>query len=300
MKNRDVNAPNWDLVQAFLALERYGRYETASERENIDDSTLRRRISQLEARFGRQLFVRSEGAWKVSPDLNDLVAAALRMEDAAKVFFHGQQTGTGDVRISVLDAFALRFGPVFAEFQQKYPDITLNITNEAHFVNLEQEKVDIAIRLARPVRNSNSLRILKIGDVPMNAYASSGYLKRMRDGATGTDRPEHRLLGMRLRFPHQDHSFPYADISWEDVGLGGKTCTWLDSLILLHRMCELGQGVAIIPTALAKDSLDLHPVDGPGRSVNTELWLVSRLDMRATWQRDLADMLQKELAHWPK
>jgi DNA-binding transcriptional LysR family regulator len=300
MKNKDVTALNWDLVQAFLALERYGRYELASEKENIDDSTLRRRISQLEMSFGRQLFVRSEGGWKVAPDLNDLVTTALRMEDAAKAFFHGQQTGTGDVRISVLDAFALRFGPVFVAFQQKYPYITLNITNEAHFVNLEQEKVDIAIRLARPVRNNNSLRILKIGDVPMNAYASSGYLERMQKDAGSDTPPVHRLLGMRLRFPHQDHSFPYADTGWGDVGLNGETCTWLDSLILLHRMCELGQGVALIPTAFAQGNPDLRLVGDAGRSVNTELWLVSRLDMRAAWQRDLADMLQAELARWPK
>jgi hypothetical protein len=34
--------------------------------------------------------------------------------------------------------------------------------------------------------------------------------------------------------------------------------------------------------------------------IKTELWLVTRLDMRAAWQRDLADMLQAELARWPQ
>jgi len=296
MKTKDGTALPWDLIQAFLALERYGRYELAAEMENIDDSTLRRRIAQLEARFKRQLFVRSEGGWKVAPDLHELVDAAIHMENAANAFSQDQQTSIGEVRISVMDAFALRLSHVFKEFQRKYPRIVLNITHEAHFVNLEREKVDLAIRLARPVQNSNSLRIRKIANVPMNFYASRDYLERANKEASNPAFPGHQLMGMRLHFPHQDHSFPYADLAFSDVGLSGHTCMWLDSLILLHRMCELGHGVAILPTSFAADSPNLVLVREDSPNVNTELWVISRLDMRAGWQRDLADMLQAELA----
>jgi DNA-binding transcriptional LysR family regulator len=298
MKTKDDSGVPWDLIQAFLALERYGRYELASEKENIDDSTLRRRIAQLEKRFGRQLFIRSEGGWKVSPDLHEKLAAALRMEEAANAFSRDDQTSIGTVRISIVDAFAVRLSPVFIEFQQKYPGIILEVTNETYFVNLEHEKVDIAIRLARPVRNNNSLRIRKIGDVRMNAYASRDYLAGLDGEAQHPDFAGHHLLSMRLRFPHEDHSFPYAEIGWSDVGLSGRICARVDSLILLQRMCELGQGVAIIPTAFAKCSPSLAPVREDSQLMNTELWLVTRLDMRAPWQRDLADMLQAELARW--
>lgn len=300
MKIKDDTVLPWDLIQAFLALERYGRYELASEKENIDDSTLRRRITLLEKRFGRQLFVRNEGGWKVSPDLHQLVAAALRMEEAASSFSQDHETGVGAVRISVLDAFAERLSPVFRDLQQKYPGIILDVTCEAHFVNLEQEKVDIAIRLARPVRNNNSLRIRKIGDVPVNAYASRDYLERLKGEAQRPEFSGYQLLSMNRSFPHEDHSVPYADIGWLDVGVSGRICARVDSLILLQRMCELGQGVAFIPTAFARCSPNLMLVREDSQSIKTELWLVTRLDMRAAWQRDLADMLQAELARWPR
>jgi DNA-binding transcriptional LysR family regulator len=297
MKIKDDIPLSWDLIQAFLALERYGRYELASDKANIDDSTLRRRINLLEKRFGRQLFVRSEGGWKVSSDLHQLVAAALRMEEAAGVFSQDHETGVGAVRISVLDAFAERLSPIFWELQQKYPAIILDVTCETHFVNLQQEKVDIAIRLARPMRNNNSLRIRKIGDVPVNVYASRDYIERLNGRAEDSEFSGHQLLTMG-RFPHEDHSVPYSDIAWSDVGVSGRICARVDSLILLQKMCELGQGVALLPAKFARSNPNLMLIRQDSQPIKTELWLVTRLDMRAAWQRELADMLKAELARW--
>ena len=47
----DSSINQWDLIRAFLALERRGDYGIASEFEGIDDSTLRRRIRTLEHWF---------------------------------------------------------------------------------------------------------------------------------------------------------------------------------------------------------------------------------------------------------
>ena len=298
MNNKDLTTSNWNLVQAFLALNRYGNYETASERENIDDSSLRRRISQLEAHFGRQLFVKSEGGWTIAPDMSELVTAARQMEDAAAGFFQALPSCKGDVTISILDAFGLRLAHVFYALRQKYPSIALHIISEARFANLGKDKVDIAIRLARPVRNNSSLRIRKLGDVSMNAYASTAYIERMGRQVDEYGKVEHSLLGMRLQFPHDDHSFPYADIDWEDFGLHGKTYAKVDSLAMLQQMCELGSGIALLPVAIAHGNPRLRLVRENCPSVNTELWFVSRLDMRAQWQLDFADMLQAELVTW--
>lgn len=67
MTRDGTTTPPWDLIRAFLALERHGSYEVAADMEGIDDSTLRRRIRVLEQRFGRTLFVRSGPAGKPRP-----------------------------------------------------------------------------------------------------------------------------------------------------------------------------------------------------------------------------------------
>lgn len=287
--------PPWDLIRAFLALERHGSYEVAAELEGIDDSTLRRRIRQLERHLGRALFVRTEGGWRTSADLHALISAAQHMEAAARSFCQDHQAGVGTIRISVMDVFAQRFAPVFAALSEKYPRLVFTITTEAHFVNLEQDQVDIAVRLARPVRNSDSLRVRKLGNVAVGAYASRAYLARMR----AQEHAEHQLLTTNLQFFHQDHDFIYAQLDWSRFGLAGRVRLQSDSFAPLARLCALGQGLALLPRFLAAEhpQLQAHPADV---FVDTELWLVSRLDMHAAWQRDLAELLQAELARWPQ
>jgi DNA-binding transcriptional LysR family regulator len=289
------NVPPWDLIRAFLLLNRCGDYEIAAEKERIDDSTLRRRIRALEQRFGRALFVRNEGCWCVSPDVQPLLDAAVRMEEAARSFAKDPHLGGGMVRISVLEAFANLFCPVFVQFRERHPQIQLRITTEGYFVDLEQEKVDIALRLARPIKNGSSLRIRKIGAVPVNAYASRAYLDQ--DGGARRDRNFscHQLLAINTQFSHLDHEFPYAELSSEVLGLRGDVVMSSDNFSVLARLCQLGHGVAVLPVWYAKSIPELEALQTSNPSATTELWMVSRLDLRAGWQRDLATMLQREL-----
>lgn len=289
------NVPPWDFIRAFLLLSRYGDYELAAEKERIDDSTLRRRIRALEQRFGRTLFVRSEGSWRVAPDLQPLLEAAVRMQEAARMFSLDPHSGGGIVRVSVLEAFAHRFCPVFVKLREKYPQIQLNITTEGHFVDLEQEQVDIAIRLARPVRNGGSLRIRKIGDVPVNAYASRAYLDHEHGARRQPNFNDHQLLAINIQFSHLDHE--YLELSPEVLGIRGGIVASSDNFSVLARLCELGHGVAVLPVCYANGFVGLEALFSRPKAA-TELWMVSRLDLRAGWQRDLASMLQRELAAW--
>ncbi len=290
-----VSTPNWDLIRAFLALERHGSYEVAAEMEGVDDSTLRRRIRQLEQHMGRVLFVRGENGWRTSADLHALLVAAQRMEEAARSFCQNHQAGVGTIRISMMDVLAQRFAPVLATMRQKYPQLIFNVTTETHFVNLEQEQVDIALRLARPERNSNTLRVRKLGDVAIGAYASRDYLGKVSASTHGG----HQLLEINRQFFHHDHDFVYARLDWEHFGLSGHIHVRSDSFALLVRLCELGQGLVLLPRFLAAEHPQLlaYPADV---FVEAQLWLVSRFDMQALWQRDLANMLQAELARWPQ
>ena len=285
----------WDLIRAFLALERHGDYAIAAELEGIDDSTLRRRIRSLEQRMGRSLFVRTEHGWKVASDQHGLVQAALQMEDAARAFSRSQQKTSGVIRLTILDAFAIRFAPVFSEFCRKYPGIVLNVTTETHFVDLEKDQVDIAFRLARPTQSMGSLRIRKLGSVRVNAYASASYLEEVTASGLPPEQVRHRQLAMNLKFSQSDHNFRYGEIDFSDFDIQGDVVNWSDSFLLLARLCELGQGVVIMPEMLAHEYPKLRPVSQTRPGFQAELWMISRFDLRAPWQRDLAEMIASEL-----
>lgn len=285
-------AISWELIRTFLALERYGEYSLAAEMEGLDDSTLRRRIQTLEQHVGRAIFIRTEKGWQVSPDLQNLIKAARDMENAAEQFARSNLEEEGVIRISLMDAFAHRFAHVFGKFQDDYPGLTLNLTTETHFVDLQHEQVDIAIRLARPIQANSAVHITKIGDVPINAYASAQYLRRCPD-------PDfHRLLGMDVGFCHGDHTFTYGALDCKEFGLDGRVVAWFDSFSLLAHMCKIGLGVAILPTVMALEYPELEKVDPSHADVATELWMVSRFNLRAVWQQELAAMLRQELLCW--
>lgn len=287
----------WDLVRTFLALERYRDYAVAAEMEGMDHSTLRRRIQALEQHLGRTVFIRTEKGWEVSADLQELVRAAHDMAEAATRFSRAVQEDAGVIRISLLDAFAHRLASAFTCFQKKYPRLILNITTETHFVDLKQEHVDIAIRLARPSQGNSSLRIKKIGDVQINAYASKSYLENLQT-VPDDEQTAHHFLGMNLGFSHGDHTFTYGSLDHKEFGLTGKVVAWSDSFSMLARLCENGLGVAIMPTIMAQEYACLNKVDPLLPDVATELWMISRFDLRATWQLDLAKLLQDELFRW--
>lgn len=287
----------WDLVRTFLALERHRDYAVAAEMEGIDHTTLRRRIQALEQQLGRTVFIRTQRGWEVSADLQKLVDAAQDMAEAAKRFSLAVQDDAGVIRISLLDAFAHRFANAFTNFRERHPRLVLNITTETHFVDLKQDQVDIAIRLARPVQGNSSLKIKKIGDVPINVYASKSYLQSM-GGAHANRTAQHHFLGMNLGFSHSDHTFTYGSLDRTEFGLSGKVVAWSDSFSMLARLCENGLGVAIMPTVMAVDYPGLQKVDPAQADVTTELWMISRFDLRAPWQLDLANLLQQELNRW--
>lgn len=294
----DADEFQWGLIRAFLALMRAHDYGVAAELEGVDDSTLRKRIRALERHVGRPLFVRSGRGWTVAPDEDELVMAALAMEAAARSFTPTSGARKGTVHLSVLDIFAHRFAPAFSALLDKYPGLSLKVTTEANFVKLEEQQVDIAIRMACPRRDSTSLRVRKIGDVEVNAYASHEYLASVFKAGTSTDQVSHRLLAMDLSFPHADHSFTYSDLNWAKFGIRGRDLITTDSFMLLTEMCEKSHGVAILPVPIPGECSNLTTVRPEWPAVTTELWLVSRLSLRADWQHDLYDLLHAEVSRW--
>lgn len=294
---RDHRLTRWSLIRAFLALERYGNYATAAEMEGVNDATLRRRVQALEQHLGRPLFVRTAQGWRTASDQHDLLQAAIRMEEAARFFSRARQEGAGIIRITILDVLAQKFAVIFGKFQKKYPKLTLNITTELDFVNLENEHIDIAIRLARPLQAPNSLRIKKLGELFFNAYGSKAYLGEQRNNGI-TDIGSLPQLSLNLKFSYGDHDFIYRDLDDKQLGLHGDVVAWSDSFRVLARMCEQGLGIAVLPTILASDFKNLEQVYSKRAGIPTELWMISRFDLRADWQRDLAEMLQDELSSW--
>jgi DNA-binding transcriptional LysR family regulator len=264
---------SWDLIRAFLALHRAGTFEGAAQQLGIDHSTLRRRIQTLE-QGGEAMFMRKDGRYTVLPAMRPMLESALRMEASSRSFFEAAQPmDSGAIRVTMLDVVAGWLAPDLAAFRALHPNIQLDISTEHHFVDLEREMVDLAIRLARPTRGAGRLR--KLAEVSYGVYAAPSYLERRASMAADAD---HDLLALSLHFTHGDHDFLAGETAWAMERLPpGRIVCGADSYLTLRKFCEAGMGLALMPEILGDESEGLVRLPGAVAG-QCDLWLVVHSD----------------------
>jgi len=268
---------SWDLIRVFLALHRFGSFDAAARSLQIDQTTARRKLQQLEEQIGATLFARENGRMMILPEFEPLVRAALEMEVSFNSLVQQAHTSqhTGVIRLTTLDIFAAFLAPQIAAYRQQNPDVTIEITTEPHFVDLERDRVDIAVRLARPLTGGSGLK--RLGGLAFGLYASKSYLAERR----GTDAP-HRLLSLYAHMGLLQHDFSLADEQWhERDDLKGHVVARADSYPALLRLCEEGMGLAMLPCLMAKDSAKLVSIDAHEARTEIDIWAVIRRDTGA-------------------
>ena len=264
--------PSWDLIRLLLVVHRAGTFEGAAQALKIDGSTLRRKLHLLESQLGMSLLARSEGRIVIAPEHEDLLRNAVAMEHAFEGLLQGCASAGrgGTLRVSTLDILADIMVAGLGSFRRDHPDIRIELTTEPHFVDLERDRIDVAIRLARPLRGSEGLR--RIATLPFAVYASAEYL-------AGHSRGPHDLLSLYTHYNRVDHDFELADEQWNlDPSLAGSVVARADNYPTLLRMCEGGLGLAMLPAALAERRPGLRRVPSADRVTEIGVWALIRRD----------------------
>lgn len=287
------DSANWDNIKAFLALYRAQDYQEAAEVLGIDDSTLRRKVQSLEGSLGHSLFVRENSRWTLAPGMEPMLDAALAIEKSTRLFFGMTPSDKGGViKISLPHALISHYSSVLISFSDLYPKFTFNISSDARFVDLEREGFDFAIRLARPIANMNSLKIKRLGAFGLGVYASIAYIERVIQAYGTNSLFKHAdLIETGIGFSYKSHEFVFGTLSWTQLGFSGKVKLVCDDLESCALFCSQEGGLAILPNFLARRYPNLICINDVSETIVSELWLVSRLDMKSKWQVHLADML---------
>jgi DNA-binding transcriptional LysR family regulator len=267
---------DWQLIKVFLGLCRNETFAAAAEALQVDESTVRRRLTQLEKSIGAPLFGRHNGRLQLRAEHEPLLTIARDVEAKTRFFFEQSVNllRNGTVRISLIDMLAVELASDFSDFTRDNPGIILNITTEPHIVNLAEDEVDIAIRMARPIRGDHKLK--SFGKINFGIYASSDYLDKVgKHSHSG-----HNLIELGVNYPHFDHDFELAEHGWMDAltELGEKVIT-ADSYPVMIRLCEQGCGLAVLPNFLARNNPKLVSAYDPQPKIEVDVWGVFRLEM---------------------
>jgi DNA-binding transcriptional LysR family regulator len=262
---------NWDDLRVVLAASRTGNFGEAARLLSVNESTVVRRIAQVEQRLAARLFDRVKG--KLTPTEAGLEIASLaerieiEVQNSTRTISGSDVRVAGTVRVTSVPILTNRILiPALPNLLGQHPDLNVELVAEARSLSLTKREADVAIRLARP-REEFSVVARKLGDLTYGVY--------MRDGAS-----EDRLRW--LTYDDRMNDLPQAEWMTKTIGLGqGSTGQVMvnDAEALLACVQE-GLGKTLLPVAVGESIGGLVRAAQSPCDLTREIWLLVHPDLR--------------------
>ncbi|WP_419709683.1 LysR family transcriptional regulator [Pseudomonas sp. NFX224] len=242
-------------VEAFLALAACNSFVMAARELGIAQSTVSRRISNLEARLGHQLVLRTtrkvaltDAGIGYAADLREVMA---KLASADSRLQSGLLKVEGVLRVTMPTSFGRAFVlPRIAQLTSQYPALRFEVDLSDRYVDLLDGEFDVAIRLASPAQSGVNYE--KIASFGLALCASPSYYEQYGPLNEPADLAHHVCLAQRVYAPVI--SFP---VTWQNK----KNTLEINPRISVNDSTSLrslaleGAGLAVLPLYLVKDDL---------------------------------------------
>lgn len=188
----------FEAMRTLVAAVDCGSLSAASRALGIPLPTVSRRVSDLEAYLRAQLVVRTSRKLLLTEVGRTYVATCrqiLNELDDAERFATGEyRTPRGDLTITAPVMFGrLHVEPVILAFLKAYPDINVRLTLADYFIDLIENRVDLAVRIAD--LPDSGLMARRLGTVRWVVCASPSYLAGHGEPVRPPDLAQHQCIG---------------------------------------------------------------------------------------------------------
>ena len=227
-------------MHLFVEVAKASSFRRAAEVLGLPNSTVSRRIVELERDVGLRLFHRStrrveltEGGRLYFDNCKRILQEA---ELARQELIDLQAQPSGVIRVSMpVDFSVIYLSPLLADFSHRYPGIRFDLDLTPSRADLVGDPVDVAIRMGRPKDQSLIARpIARLGTV---LVASPGYLQRR--GLPG--QPQDLLGHDCLRMKDAPWTLIHHDGRSESVEVSGQFVA--NNRGMLQQLAMGGQGI---------------------------------------------------------
>jgi DNA-binding transcriptional LysR family regulator len=146
----------WSDLRYFLVVARAGSTMAAARMLGTSQSTVHRRLIELETRIGQKLAKRSTTGYELTELGASLLSHAERVEDAIAAFQRHASAADGDlagsVRVTCSTTMADRLAKssLMTAFGTRYPAIRIEFVVTDRYLDLAKGEADIAIRTGHP------------------------------------------------------------------------------------------------------------------------------------------------------
>ncbi|MEO7853308.1 MAG: LysR family transcriptional regulator [Rubrivivax sp.] len=263
---------DWNDLKHFLALAHHGSSLAAGRALGVDQSTVQRRIAELERKLGLALVKREPTGYRLTEFGTSMLSTAEAVGQAVANFEQqaraGRYTAVGVVRVTCPEPIELRLSTssLLERFHARYPQLRVEFVMSDRYIDLMKGEADLAMRSGDT--DAGELIGRKIGDSLWALYASESYVARHGRLVSLDDLGQHPLIG------------------FDESLAEHRTATWLNSVAPKARMAartnsvlglvysaKAGLGIAPLPIVLGDAEPELVKLLGPIDEL-TRIWRV--------------------------
>ncbi|KXF82344.1 LysR family transcriptional regulator [Enterovibrio coralii] len=279
--NSDSLSTNLQDIRAFVAIAEAGSFSKAAEKLNTSRAHMSRQLSQLEARLGVQLIIRTTRSQRLTSAgeafFTRCQAALMQIDDAIT---HASTDGDlmkGSIAVNCVGGIIgeTLVGNAIHQFCAEHPDIHIELDFSSERVDLVQSRFDLVLRMG--VLEDSRLIGREMGEILIGTYAAPSYLARRG----------------RLTHPHQlrEHDCLTGSVTkWKYVPTNKNEKTVEVEVSgnlqcknghVLYQSALKGNGICRLPDLYCQQAV----VDGSLESVFEE-WKVDKVPLYLLYHRD--------------
>ncbi|WP_417816118.1 LysR family transcriptional regulator [Thalassospira alkalitolerans] len=239
---------DFEDIQIFVRVAELGNLSAAGRELRHSAAVVSNRIARLEERLGVRLLNRTTRRVGLTTEGDVYYRHCLRilaeMQEAENAIANQKNTTRGPVTLTCPVAFGNKYvAPIIPKFVEKNPDVQIRLHLSDRLLDLLQDKVDLAIRIAE--LKESSLIVRKLAANKRMLVASPAYLKRQGTPKAPGDLLHHNCL--LLRFPgSQQYQWTLNGAKEEGaVTLSVSGSMDSDNGEVLTRWCLDGHGIAL-------------------------------------------------------
>jgi len=243
-------------VWTFVRVVDTGSFSEAARQMGSTKANVSKQVANLERKLHARLLNRSTRKLGLTEAGQAIYQNALRMLEEARALeatAAGLQTGPGGtLRVSASMAFgATCLAALLPAFMERYPDIRVVLSLTDRYVDLVEENIDVALRLAARI-DTLSVVARPITAIRYLLVATPAYLAQHGTPARIEELATHRCL----RF-----GAAAGPVTWQFDGPGGMVGVKIDcdlaanSSVALHLAMLRGGGIALLPAYVVGEDL---------------------------------------------
>lgn len=269
---------DWNDLKYLLAVARHGSTIAAGKALGTSQSTVHRRLEELERKLGQALVTRQSSGYRLTEYGMTLLPFAERIEAAVADFSRragdAEQDMQGVIRVTCPEPIIARMSKsgLIERFHERHPHLRVEFITSDRYLDLSKGEVDVAFRSGD---TDDELIGRKIADSVWAVYASHGYIERHGRPERVEDLPQHLIAGFDETLAKHR-----AAIWLKQVAPEARMPVRSNSVLGLVSAVKSGAGLGPLPTAVGDAEPDLVRVLGPIPELARSWRLLTHPDIR--------------------